>query len=867
MRNIFALLVAINNYDQAEIKDLAGCLNDLEGIEQSLESYCRTCNDSKLHKLVLKQKEATRQAVIDGFRLFDHANDQDVCLFYFSGHGAHIDAPAEFWNEPDQKLEAIVCHVENGNDNLLIDKELSFLIAKAQEGKEVHFVVITDSCHSGSNTKDNAFTVRSVPPNINTREIDAYLGRSDYAEIKDESGTVVRLSPPVGKHFKLGACTSSELAKEKPLGNDGRTRGVFTYAMLQVLKDNGYGISYSTLITKARIKAQALTKDQSPQIETIRLHPQECSCTFLNGLLKDVRPVFQVSYGSDQWEINVGHIYGIQKHDAAILEDGRDVEIREVFVGHSVLDFGSLAFYDRERIYDATIRSQARKKLNLVFAPGSSEDAKAVFLALLDETKPNTIEVGADRAIDYVIHAVDNVLALTHPEGKTPVFSRISGQGKAEARLFLKILEQIAEWHHIISIANADSTIGEDEIAIELRIVENPHRQQNPDTASATRIEDWRGENVFRYHFDDTAAGEPWHPPAFRLSIVNRSNREFWVSALYCGTGYIFDRTHYTSTSFSITNQFLEKEHLERKGQVAKMTDELNDPNTNRYIEYESIQLSVLDDYFDQGYNEIKDIIKIFVSTDEIDTMSYNMVGIPIDTQGILAERPGDEGPVRPSQPDWRTVEIPITILRPRDEGVLNVRQDKSLYGLTIVGHPAFSARIVLSTVEEFIRSTKLTTDGERASSGRTSEGSGHCIHMPRPEIVYGNDNVSTIELTNGLGDIEGAAVIEFYRTKGVEFINNKQPLLFRVDDKRLGVDETRKLMLVGYSAAKREFFALGTMNDNREIEVDLLPDPSPSLIHGLGKSIKLLLLSVKSGFEIVSYRSSVLDTGSANTL
>jgi hypothetical protein len=861
MRNLFALLIAIDKYNQSEINNLQGCVNDLVGMELSLGSYCNKSSDLKLHKRVLKNKEATRQAVIDGFKLFDSARDGDVCLFYFSGHGSQIDAPKEFWNETDRMLEALVCHKDKDNDNLLIDKELSWLISRAQQNKAIHFLVITDSCHSGSNTKDNTFKVRSAPPNINSRDVNAYLGRSDYAEIKNPAGEIIRLSPPIGKHFKLGACLSSELAKEKVLGSDGKIRGVFTYALLQVLKENGYNLSYSNLVRKVRIKTQASVKDQSPQIETIAIPLQECGCIFLNGFLEEVKPKFQISYEKAQsrWVMNIGQIFGIQEGDSAVLDDGTEVEIKIVYINCSVLDFGPLSFSDREKIYDATIRSTSKKKLNLAFSTDSNLDAKNVLLALLKETRSLAIEFDVNKGIDYVIHANDNMLALTHPEGNIPVISRIYGQGKAEARLLLKIAEQIAEWYHIVSIANPYSTIREAEVGIDLRIVENPHIHQNPDIAPDTLMENWQGENVFRYYFDETTPGDSWRSPAFRLSIVNRSDRKsFWVTALYCGTGYTFDRTHYTSTSFSITNRFLEKELLKSKDQVATMIDEVNDLSANHHIAYESIQLSLLDDYFDQGYNEIKDLIKIFVSTEELDTSPFNMEGIPIDTEGILAGKPaGRQILLQPPQPDWRTFEIPITIVKPRDLGILSVAQDKSFHGLMIVGHPTFSARIILSTLEEFIRSTRLTRVRDAGRPSQSDEMNGHYTFMPRPEILYSNENVCTIELTNGLGEIEGCSVIEFYRIEGVEFIDEKRPLIFKVDPNIITIAETRKLILVGYSASERMYYALGTMDKNQEIKVDILPYESPSLIGGLGSSIKLLLLSVRSGFEISPYTVS----------
>jgi hypothetical protein len=853
MRNLFALLIAIDKYDRPEsIRDLSGSVNDLEGMEFSLDSYCRKNRELTLHKKVLKNKKATRQAIIDGFKFFDSAIDEDVCLFYFSGHGAQIDAPKEFGYEPDEQLEALVCHGDKGNDSLLIDKELSYLIAKAQQSKDVHFVVITDSCHSGSNTKDGTFTVRSAPPNIDTRAVDAYWGRSEYQEIKNAAGEIIGLRAPIGKHFKLGACASSELAKEKVLGDDGKTRGVFTYALLQVLKENGSKLSYATLVTKAKIKTQALVRDQSPQIETIALAPQECNRVYLNGLLEGEKPTFQVSYQQEQgrWVINAGRTYGVQEGDIVILEDSTKAQIKRVYVTQSLLDSGSLGLVDRDRIFDASIKARAKRRLNLTFAPGSDEDAKRVLVALLEETQPSTIGFDANKGVDYVVHAVDSILALTHPEGKTPVFSRIPGQGRAEARLFLKIIDQIAEWHHIIAIANPASTIGEDEIGIQLSSVENPHRHSNPDLAPAKPIADWHGENVFRYTFDDTIPGDPWRPPAFRLSIASRSGRKFWVSALYCGSGYIFDRTHYTSTSFSINNRFLEREELAEQGQVARMTDEVSDPTTDRHVAFESIQLSLLDDYYDQGYNEIKDLIKIFVSTEELDTTPFNMLGIPIDTQRSLAAR---HLGMEEEEPDWRTFEIPVAIVKPRDQGLLRAGQDKSFHGLTIAGHPTFSARVILSTVEEFVRSTGTLAPGDDAD-WRQGDGSiSRHPCMPRPEIAYGNENVRTITLTDGLGDIEGCSVIEFYRSAGVESIAETRPLLFRIDPNTIAVEETHKVVLVGYSATARQYYALGTMDQQHEIRVAFLPPESRSLVDGLGGSIKMVLLSVRSDFELMT--------------
>jgi hypothetical protein len=844
MRNLFALLVAINNYAQSGIRDLDGCLNDLEDINLFLEAHCKRTKNVELHRKILKNEEATRQAVINGFKLFEDAQNGDVCLFYFSGHGSQIDAPKEFWNESDAKLEAIVCHVEKGNDNLLVDKELSFLIANVQKDKEVHFIVITDSCHSGSNTKDSSFSVRSVPSNINSRETDTYLGREYFNEIKNDNGEIVRLSPPIGKHVKLSACTNSEVAKEKSLGIDSKVRGIFTYSIFEVLKSNGYNLSYLNLASKVRIKTLSLTKDQSPQLETIALHPQEHNRIFLNGLLEEEQPRFQVNHNEkeNRWEINVGSIYGIHEKDIAVLfDDDEQVEITAVKTTFSILDFEPLKFHPRDKIFDAAVIPKLRRKLKIGFSTNNRHGSSNILLEFLEKSPVIELDNGND--INYIIRVADDTLALTHPESYIPIFSRIRGQREPQARLFIKIVEQIAEWHHIVYISNPNSKIEDSEVEIKFSAVEKPYIAPLNliDSVSSILIEDWQEDNIFRYHFYEEHPKGPWHTPAFRLSLINTSKkRKLWVSVLYCGTGYTVDGTgmNYSSTSFSITNRFLEKEELSIGG-IAKLTDELND------VELESIILSLLDDYFDQGYNEIKDTIKIFLSTEEIDTSPFNMVGVPIDVEEVMAPRPA--GTLRPSevqQSDWRTFEIPVTIVRPRDEGTLNIRQSKSLYGLTIGGHPTFSARIILSTMEEFIRSTKVIVDG-------------HKKYMPRPEILYGNETVCPVKFTNGLGDVEGCSVIEFYRSEGTKSINEEQPLVFCIDIKISPLTDEHKLILVGYSSDKRAYFSLGIMNENREIKINGLPFESPSVIDGLGNSIKLILLKVRLEFEIPSFLST----------
>src|SRR5690606_19368727 len=109
----------------------------------------------QLHLRVLENEAATRAGIIAGFDHFQSAVDGDSCLFFFAGHGSWFEAPEAFWDvESDRRNETLVCYdsrLEGGRD--LIDKELSYLIWRATKDKDVHFLAVTDCCHSGSNTR------------------------------------------------------------------------------------------------------------------------------------------------------------------------------------------------------------------------------------------------------------------------------------------------------------------------------------------------------------------------------------------------------------------------------------------------------------------------------------------------------------------------------------------------------------------------------------------------------------------------------------------------------------------------------------------------------------------------------------------
>src|SRR5690242_17675993 len=162
MNRLYALLVGIDTYAAPDVHALGGCVNDVEDALALL--HRRTAADTRLCALVLRDRAATRAAVVDGLRThLGRAGRDDTALFWFSGHGSQAPVPGWAWfEEPTGMLQTLVCadsRVDGVPD--LWDKELSVLL-DAVARTAGHVAVVLDSCHSEGATR--GARGRSVPP-------------------------------------------------------------------------------------------------------------------------------------------------------------------------------------------------------------------------------------------------------------------------------------------------------------------------------------------------------------------------------------------------------------------------------------------------------------------------------------------------------------------------------------------------------------------------------------------------------------------------------------------------------------------------------------------------------------------------------
>ncbi|TWV93954.1 caspase family protein [Chitinophaga pinensis] len=131
-KNLYAVLIGINHYEA--VNRLNGCVKDILNIDAILRKICvsQIASSITYHPLYLLSPRDGDTSIQDyqqehglSFdyhapdfvnvtqKAFDHlgnASDEDICLFYFSGHGSTMQMPPGF--RPDKgnpQWETIVC--------------------------------------------------------------------------------------------------------------------------------------------------------------------------------------------------------------------------------------------------------------------------------------------------------------------------------------------------------------------------------------------------------------------------------------------------------------------------------------------------------------------------------------------------------------------------------------------------------------------------------------------------------------------------------------------------------------------------------------------------------------------------------------
>jgi len=245
----WAVIVGISNY--LYLNDLYYCDDDAADIYNRLTgSGWQPANIS-----LLTNSQATKaniQSSLDWMR--NSAGSQDLCLFYFSGHGDQGDSDLAPVDETDS-LDEYICPYNSllySWDNDIRDDELDAWMSQITARK----VVVIDSCNSGG-------FIKSKFGNATGK----FSAAATYVEVAPE--LVDGFARDVNKtgFITLTACDDDETSREYP----ALQNGVFTYYFDQGLSGsadlNSNGVSAEEAFAYTSPMVQSYTYgSQNPQL-------------------------------------------------------------------------------------------------------------------------------------------------------------------------------------------------------------------------------------------------------------------------------------------------------------------------------------------------------------------------------------------------------------------------------------------------------------------------------------------------------------------------------------------------------------------------------------------------------------------------
>ena len=696
---IYALLVGINKYHpQSGVNSLQGCVNDIEAIEKYLE--VATENKWELVTQKLTNESATRQAVINGFsQHLSQADRNDVVFFYYAGHGSYETVPKEFETlELNGKIETLVCYDSRTSGVPdLADKELNYLIEQVAK-QNPHILIILDSCHSGTATRDPEVVERQINPDTKVRDLKDFLFPKEWVNNRLSN------SYKRPKHILISACRDFQTAKEHT-GSDGKRRGAFSYFLTEALQRTNGSLSYANLVQDINALITGKVNDQSPQIEAAS---DDLIQTFLGGAAGERINYFTLSYDEKNhhnWVINGGILHGIrstndQKTSLAIfragtkLEDLQEIdkaianaEVTQVMTNSSKVElFDQKIELSQEEAYWAVVSSVPLPNLKVFFT--GDESGKTIANKLFNQSENKFVaQADSEDNADYYLEAVEGQFWIKQTTDKQPLVAPIpevkdtQGYTSQRASKIIKRLEHIARWKNILELKTPPtSQIKAGDVEMEVIVTSGENQFSSKDGISPLPGDYTFENNEFKV-------------PRVKIKVTNNSDKDVYFQILELDEDY----------EISVTKFFDERSSIKLSAK----------PNQGENIaEGKQLECFIPDSYLNNGIKKFDSIYKLIVSTREFDASLLQQPGLdsppPTNRSTNLSgtlNRLMDSVYTRKTREiideyidNWMTQEVKVTLCKP--PGGVQIKDSESttlLTGVELQAHPTFKGKFSIN--------------------------------------------------------------------------------------------------------------------------------------------------------------------------
>jgi len=661
---IFALLIGINEYSPASnppIRSLNGCLNDVIDFGKFLTENYRDLIPDEQQVLVLTDSNASRKQVIEGFRKhLTQAGPDDIALVYYSGHGSTgVTAPEFQAATSDRQEQTWVLHDsrEPGKYDLA-DKEIALLIEEVS-ARSPRIVVIADSCHSGSVTREVEQFLQMQPRfekgTSDVRPLESYL---DGAYLQRGNVNI-----PASDHLLLAACDRIERAWEY------NGHGQFTQSLISVLGKSGGQVTYADLFVQVRAFIRNALKNQTPQMEALGVF--NVSQGFLGRNVAGGRLTrYRVYAKAGKWTIDLGAGMGIEQrvgeplkvkvYDAVAEGQLLGTAALDVMnVTESSLQAGALPL-DINNVYWGEPESL---RLQPFFVYGDDAVQQVMQETLTNASESGVMLTDVPAAALFELKIENGNIAAYHT-GSDARIQTVLGADKFAATHMLTILQTLARWQRVLDLRNAQSAILPQQVTFNVEVAQG----------GATGL--FSDQLVTLDHDGDDIP--------FKVNFTNGTARTLYVCLLYLSPDYgitvIFNDSQPVSTGTSLV---------------------------------------LTSDVFTLNSEEEIDTLKLIVSTEAIDSslfvqepLQLGTTVAPTGSRGL-----GQSRAIGGGKSDWLTKAVSIRLVKKAEEE-LGARPLEIGRGITVRPHDSFRGKLGWAPLVSKTRSVEKPVINEAYAAG-----------------------------------------------------------------------------------------------------------------------------------------------------
>jgi hypothetical protein len=265
---IRAVLVGVDVYERPDVPPLRGCVNDVILVRQVLKQYLGVPNENI--RLVVNERATKTNIVHRLQRLIVDAEEGDVLVFYFSGHGSQIrDRDGD---ELTDGLDELICPYDMDWDRktYILDDDLDAIFGELAPG--VMLEAFFDCCFWGPSAREFEPESDRRPLRTDVRYLRPpidIVARSEGDEQQLDSHRLSGCNCFQDRNVFWAASEEGQPAAEDYF--EGRVHGVFTYWGCRAIEANvdrilRWGYSRDELLDDVRARFRSLGYPQLAEL-------------------------------------------------------------------------------------------------------------------------------------------------------------------------------------------------------------------------------------------------------------------------------------------------------------------------------------------------------------------------------------------------------------------------------------------------------------------------------------------------------------------------------------------------------------------------------------------------------------------------